>query len=161
MKCCASAANVFDPFPKWRNVQVDDSQPIQQILPKLPGCNHVAQVPVRRRDDADIDPRLRPIGADRLNFAILEKPQEERLHAQAHLADFVQEQRAAMRELQLSRLVAVRAGEAALDMSEELRLEERFREAGTIHRDERQRPSLRDVRGCGARRDLCLRRFRL
>ena len=32
----------------------------------------------------------RVVGADSLNLAVLEKPQQQRLHAQAHLADFVQ-----------------------------------------------------------------------
>ena len=41
-----------------------------------------------------------------------------------------------MRELQLAALVAIRAGEAALDVAEELRFEERFGEAGAVHRDE-------------------------
>ena len=43
-----------------------------------------------------------------------------------------------MRELELAALVAVGAGEAALDVAEELRLEERFGDAGAVHRDERR-----------------------
>ena len=125
-------ANVCGTFPKGRHVQVDDSQPIQQILPELPGGNHLVQIAIRGGDDPDIDPGLLAIGADRLYFAILQKPQEDRLHAQAHLADFVQEQRAAIRKLQKSRLVAVGARKAALDVSEELGLEERLGQAGTI-----------------------------
>ena len=78
------------------------------------------------------------IGPDGLNLAVLEKPQEQGLHAQAHLADFVQEQRAAVRELELAGLVAVGAGEAALDVPEELGLEERFRQAGAIDCHERR-----------------------
>src|SRR5262249_41247750 len=61
----------------------------------------------------------------------------ERLHARAHLADFVHEDRAALGLLEASLLVAVRVGEAAARVAEELRFEERVRDAGTIDRDER------------------------
>jgi len=66
------------------------------------------------------------IGADALDFARLEKAEEQRLHAQAHLAHFVHEDRAAMGHLEPSALVAVRAREAALDVSEQLGLEQRL-----------------------------------
>ena len=79
------------------------------------------------------------VGSDRLDFAILQKSQEERLHAKAHFADFVEKQRPVLRELDLPPLVAVGAGKAALDVSEQLGLEERFRHAGAIHRHERRR----------------------
>ena len=75
--------------------------------------------------------------ADRLDLARLEESQEQRLHPQAHLADFVEEQRAAVGHLQLAALVAVGAGEAALDVAEQLRLEQRLGEAGAVDRDER------------------------
>ena len=58
------------------------------------------------------------VRSDRLDFAGLEEPQQQRLHAQAHLADFVEEQRAACASCELSRLVAIGAGEAALDVPE-------------------------------------------
>ena len=44
-------------------------------------------------------------GADALHLPVLEKTQQEPLHAQAHLADFVQEQRAAIGQLELPGLV--------------------------------------------------------
>ena len=46
-----------------------------------------------------------------------------------------------MRELELAALVAVGAGEAAFDVAEELRLEERFGDAGAVHRHERRQPA--------------------
>ena len=79
------------------------------------------------------------VGTDGLHLAVLEEPEEQRLHAEAHLAHFVQEQRAAVRELQLAGLVTVGAGEAALHVAEQLRFEKRLREAGAVDRDERTR----------------------
>jgi hypothetical protein len=71
-----------------------------------------------------------------MNFARVEKPQEERLHARAHLADFIEEQRPAVRETQNTGAVAVRAGKAAAHMTEELRFEERIWHSSAIDGDE-------------------------
>ena len=133
--------HVLGPLPERRHVEVDDAQPVQQVLAELAGGDELVQVAIGGGDHAHVDPRLRVVGADRLDLAVLEKPQQQRLHAQAHLADFVEKQRAAMRELELAALVAVGAGEAALDVAEELRLEERFGDAGAVHRHERRQPA--------------------
>ena len=122
--------HVLGPLPERRHVEVDDAQPVQQVLAELAGGDQVGQVAIGGGDHAHVDPRLRFVRADGLDFAVLEKPQQQGLHAQAHLADFVEKQRAAMRELELAALVAVGAGEAAFDVAEELRLEERFGDAG-------------------------------
>jgi hypothetical protein len=41
-----------------------------------------------------------------------------------------------IRQAQLADLVAIRAGKAAFDVAEELRLEERLGDAGAVDRDE-------------------------
>ena len=129
-------ADVFAALAQRRHVDVDDAQPVQQVFAELAVRHHVAQVAVGGGDDAHVHLGLHVVGADGLHLAVLEKPQQQRLHAQAHLADFVEEERAAVRELQLARLVAVRAGEAALHVAEQLRFEQRLGEAGAVHRDE-------------------------
>ena len=133
--------NVLGPLPERRHVEVDDAQPVQEVFAELAGGDELVQVAIGGGDHANVDTRLRVVGPDRLDLAVLEKPQQQRLHAQAHLADFVEKQRAAMRELELAALVAVGAGEAAFDVSEELRLEERFGDAGAVHRHERRQPA--------------------
>ncbi len=77
------------------------------------------------------------IGADLLQFTGFHESQQQPLHPQRHLADFVEKDTAAVRHLELALLVAVGAGEAPLHVSEELRLEQRFRQAGAVHCDER------------------------
>src|SRR5262249_37434515 len=63
-----------------------------------------------------------------------------------HLADLVEEHGAFVRHLELARLVAIGAGEAASDVPEELGLEERLGEAGAVHGDEvHRRPRAVDV----------------
>ena len=60
--------------------------------------------------------------ADGLNLAGFQKPQQQRLHPQAHFPDFVEKDRAGVRLPQEARVVAERAGEAAAGVPEELRL---------------------------------------
>ena len=81
--------------------------------------------------------RRHAVGADLLEFARLEEPQQQALHPQGHLADFVEEDGALVGLLELAGLVAVRPGEAALHVAEELRLEQGFGKAGAVDRDER------------------------
>ena len=69
----------------------------------------------------------------------LEEAQQHDLHARAHLADFVEEDGAVRRHLEQARLVAIRAGEAAADVAEQLGFEERVGQARAVERDERCR----------------------
>ncbi len=59
-----------------------------------------------------------------------------RLHLQAHLADFVQEDRALMREFQPPDPIPIGAGEAAFGVTEELGLEQRLNHRAAVHGDE-------------------------
>ena len=129
-------ADVFRALSKRRHVQMNDPQPIEQVLAELTGCNQIAQIAIGRGHHPDVDARRRFVRTDGLDLATLQETQQQRLHPEAHLADFVEKQRAAVRELQLAALVTVGAGEASFDVSEELRLEQCLGEAGAIHRHE-------------------------
>ena len=59
-----------------------------------------------------------------------------RLHLEAHLADFVQEDGALMRELQAPDLVAIGAGEAAFRVTEELGPQQAFGDRTAVDGDE-------------------------
>ena len=74
--------------------------------------------------------------ADLLKLSGLEKPQEETLHPQRHLADLVEKHGAAVGVFQLAGLVPVGAGETAFYVAEQLRLEQRLGQAGAVDRDE-------------------------
>ena len=103
--------DVVRPVAQRRHVDVHDVEAIEQVLAEPPGGHGLGEVPVGGRDDADVDSCASAVGADRLDFAVLEEAQEERLHPQAHLADFVEEDRAVVRQLQLAHVVAHRVGE--------------------------------------------------
>ncbi len=93
-------------------------------------------MPVGRGDDADIDVRLRSVGADALDLAGFEEPQQQPLHALARLPDFVHEEGAAMRQFECAGSIAVCAREAAAHVAEEFRFEQGFGERGAVHGDE-------------------------
>src|SRR5882672_3986633 len=77
------------------------------------------------------------VGANALELAGFEESQQHRLHARAHLAHLVQEDSAVCRRFEESRLVAIRAGKASANVTEQLRLQQRVRYAGAIHGRER------------------------
>ena len=124
---------------------MDDVQAVEQILAERPLLDHVAQVAIGRGDDAHVDDASAAVGADLLQLARFEESQQQALHPQRHLADFVEEDGAHVGRLELARLVAVGAGEAALHVAEQLGLEERFGQAGAVDRRE-------DVAGARAAR---------
>jgi hypothetical protein len=62
--------------------------------------------------------------------------QQQRLHAQPHVADLVEKDRAAVRLFERADLVPIGAGEAPLHVPEELGLEQRLGDAGAIERHE-------------------------
>src|SRR5579864_7105586 len=81
---------------------------------------------------------MRSIRADTLDYARLEEAEQHDLHARAHLADFVEEDRAVRRHLEEPRLVPVGAREAPAHVPEEFGFEQRIRQPGAIQRDERR-----------------------
>ena len=64
------------------------------------------------------------------------EPQQHRLHAQAHLAELVEEQRAVVGLADQARLVPIRAGEAAAHVAKQLGLEQRLGNAAAVDGDE-------------------------
>ena len=127
--------NIRTAFAQRRHGDLDHAKPVEQILAEVTCGNTLGQVAIRRGDDTDVDATGARV-ADRLNLPALEKTQQRRLHPQAHLTDFVEEQRSTVGDLQLADAIAIRAGEAALDVPEQLRFEQRFGDASTVHRDE-------------------------
>ena len=85
-----------------------------------------------------------------MKLAVLENSEEQRLHAEAHLADLVEEDRAAMGRAQFSHRVTERAGEAPFRIAEQLGFEHGFGYARAFDREERLRRAARssvDVSG--------------
>jgi hypothetical protein len=109
--------DIFAALPQRRHSDIDDVQAVVEILSKQLLGDLLGQRAVGRGDDPIVDPRG-VVGADTLKLACFQKPQQQSLHAEAHLADFVHEDCAAVRSLQPARLVRVRVGEAPLHVPE-------------------------------------------
>jgi hypothetical protein len=74
---------------------------------------------------------------DFLDLALLDEAEQLHLQFQRHFADFVQEQRAAICQLNFASFICKRAGEGALDMSKQLGLQEVLRNGTIVDCDER------------------------
>jgi hypothetical protein len=71
------------------------------------------------------------------DLVLLQHAEELRLHRERHLADLVEQDRAAARRLEEPTVVLARAGERPAPMAEELALEQRLRQGGAVDGDER------------------------
>src|SRR4051794_35921692 len=91
--------NVGGTIAQRRDRDLEDAQPVIEIGPERPGRDHLFEVPMRRRDDARLG-ALRPLGADGIVLSLLENAQELGLELGAGVADLVEKDRAAAREVE-------------------------------------------------------------
>ena len=98
-------------------------QAVVQVLAKRLRLDHRRQIAVRGGDDADVDAH-RPLAADAHDLAVLHDAQQAHLRGEGELADFVEEQRAAVGLLEPALAPRHRAGERALLVAEELRVDQ-------------------------------------
>ncbi len=119
-----------------RNRDRNDVEAIEQIFLKLALGDHLPQIAVGRRDDAQVDV-LGALGAERLELAFLQDAQQFRLHREAHGADLVEEDRAAVGQREFAFLGRRRARKGAPHVPEELGFEERLGNRRAVHFDER------------------------
>ena len=75
--------------------------------------------------------------AEPLDGPVLQHAQQLHLHRQRHVVDVVEEDRAAVGQLEAAGPILDRAGERAALVAEQLRLDQRFREERAADRDER------------------------
>src|SRR5262249_59230111 len=104
-----------------RQVDGEDAEAVIQVRPELALRRPGLQVAVRGGDESDV----RPDGlaaADALEGLVLQQAQHLRLKRQRHVADLVEEQRAARDLLELADAPAVGAGKRALLVAEQLAL---------------------------------------
>ena len=91
----------------------DDVEPVEEILAEPALLHHLPQIDVGRGDDADVDlDRLH--AAEPHELALLNDAQQLGLRLERDVADFVEEDRAAVGEVEQPLLRVDRAGERAL-----------------------------------------------
>ena len=109
---------------------------IVEVLAEPPLVHLGAELAVGGGDDADVD-ATRARVAERHHLALLQHAQQLRLHRRRHLADLVEQHRAARRRLEETALVVDRPGERATAVAEQLALEQRLRERGAVDGEKR------------------------
>jgi len=128
--------DVLGPLAQRRQAQANDVEPVQQVLAEESLAHALVEVLVRRRDDA-YGRTLRRVSADAVVLAVRQHAQKPHLQVGRHVADFVQEQRAAFRLLEAAATLSLRAGEGAALVPEQLRFQQVFRNRRRVDRDER------------------------
>src|SRR6266852_8612635 len=108
---------------------------IEQVGTEAPLGNGLIEASVGGGDQEDID--LGSDAADGAHGPVVKQAQKHGLQRDGHVADLVKEQRAAVSLLDKSDCAtALRAGERAVSVAEELGLDQTFGKSGTIDGNE-------------------------
>ena len=123
--------DVFEPPAERGHLDRHHVQPVEEVFAKPARGHGVGQNHVGGSDHAAIG--LDRVGSPHaLESAVLKHAQQLRLHSQGHLADLVQEERAALREFEPPFLLAFSAGEGAALMAEQLAFEQMLGEGAQL-----------------------------
>ncbi len=95
----------------------------------------VEEIFVGGGEEADVD-FDGVVGAEAGDFAVLQDAEEFGLHGEGHVADFVEEEGAAVGVFEAALAVAAGVGEGSADVAEEFVFEGGFVEAGAVEGDE-------------------------
>ncbi len=118
-----------------RQLQAHHVDPMQQVRTEASLGDQRFQVLVGGRDHPHVDPdEFAP--ADPEEFAFRQYAQETRLQRQRHVADFIQEQGAAIGLLETADVALLRAGEGAGLVAEQFALQQFGGNGGGVERDE-------------------------
>ena len=109
---------------------------MQQVLAEQSLRDPRLEVLVGRGNDAHVGTNRR-VAADAIELTFGQHPQQAGLQRDRHVADLVEEQRAAVSLLEASAAQRIRARERALLVAEQLRLEQLGGEGRGVERDER------------------------
>ena len=100
--------DVLRPLAQRRQAQAHDVQAMQQVLAEQSLAHALLEVLVRRGDDAHVRAQRR-VTADAVVLAVGEHAQEPHLQVGRHVADLVEEQRAALGLLEAAAAQRLRA----------------------------------------------------
>ncbi len=111
-------------------------QPVKQVLAELAFPDGVIERRIGGRDHAHVQLNL-ALSAQPAHAPVLQHAQQFGLRGDRHIADFVQQHGAVLRQLEASGAALDRSGEGALFMAEQLAFHERIRHGGAVDGDER------------------------
>ena len=119
-----------------RQMEGDDVQTVVQVLTEGPGLDSRPQVTIRRGQDPKVNgDRART--ADALQLALLQDPQQLALERVRKLADFVEEHRSSLGELEPAFLLCHGTSKRAALVAKQLAFEKGFGEGGAVDRHKR------------------------
>src|SRR5215469_15900531 len=116
-------SNVLGSLSKRGNTQGNDVQPVEEILPKMPGAHLLLKIAVRGRDDARVD-LDRLVTSDTFELAFLQEAQQLGLQRGREIRDLVQEDGPAGSRFEPAWLVLDGAREGTSHMPKQLALQE-------------------------------------
>ena len=128
--------DIFATVRQARDMDADHVQAVKQVFTKLAGLHQGFQVLVRGGDDANID-LDRHVPANPVELAIGQHPQQAGLGVGRHVADFIEEQSAAIGLFKTAAAQVRSAGESAFFMAEQLGLHQVLGDRSHVQRDKR------------------------
>ena len=128
--------DILRALAQGRQLQGQHTEPEQQILAERAFRDCPLEVAVAGGDQPDIDAN-RPRAADAIDLALLDGAQQLGLQPRLHLADLVEQQRAAIGLLEPADAAGHGTGEGAALVPEQLGFEQVFGDGRTVDRDER------------------------
>ena len=127
--------DILRPFAKRRQADRKHAEPVVQVAPERPLVDHRVEVAVGGGNDADVDASGER-AAETFELPFLQHAQQLGLELERHVADFVEEERAPVGQLEPAGPAGHRAGEGALFVPEQLALDEPGRNRRRAHADE-------------------------
>ena len=127
--------DVLAPLVERGQRDLDHLEAEVEVLAEAPLIHHGLQIDVGGPNHAHVHPVVSLL-ADATHAPVVEHLQELGLHLRRHVPDLVEEQRAAVGDLEEAGLVRHRAGEGALRVPEELGLEYVARQRAAVEVDE-------------------------
>ena len=128
--------DVLAALAQRRHADVEDVEAVVEVEAERAALDLVGQVLVGRRDDAHVDREIAR-AAEPPEGHLLEHLEQLGLGGHRHLADLVEEQRAAVGLLEQAALLRLGVGEGAALVTEELALEQALGHRGAVDLDER------------------------
>src|SRR5205807_859469 len=128
--------NIVDMLAQGRDDNLDSLEPEEQILAKAARLHFASQISMRGGDDPHV--RLDfALGSHRPKAFAFDDPQKLGLELQGQFADLVEEKCSLIGLREESLAIAIGAAKRSLAMAEQLRFQERRRNGGAIHTDQR------------------------
>ena len=95
-------------MPQWRELDIEDLQPIEEVLAKIAALERLFQIAIGRRNHTHVCLQ-RARRSESLELALLQDTKKLGLRGCAHLGDFVEKGHSARRQLDLPGLGLLRA----------------------------------------------------